>query len=320
MALLLREEDVQRLLPMTDAMAAVEEVMRQYGQGAATNNPRRRTRTPRGLLHLMSAAAPQIGYFGFKSYATFPGSGQTRFHVMLYSAETGELLSLMEASALGQIRTGAASGVATQYMARDDAKVVGLFGTGYQARTQIAAVCLARPIEMVKVYSRNAERRSAFAREMSASLGVTMQLMDSPEETVRESDIVITITTAHEPVFDGRDLAPGVHINAAGSNMLIKREIDEETVRRADVIIVDDKEQARIESGDLLPAIERGILTWERVRTLGDVVTGVVPGRASPNDITLFESHGIALWDVAVAAKVYERATAEGVGEKLRLE
>jgi ornithine cyclodeaminase/alanine dehydrogenase-like protein (mu-crystallin family) len=319
LALLLREDDVRRLLPMADAMIAVEEVMRQYGQGAATNNPRRRTRTPKGLLHLMSAAAPQIGYFGFKSYATFPGSGQTRFHVMLYSAETGELLSLMEASALGQIRTGAASGVATKYMARDDAKVVGLFGTGYQARTQIAAVRAARQIETVKVYSRNAERRSAFAREMSESLDVTMQPTDSPEETVRDSDIIITITSAREPVFDGRHLQEGVHVNAAGSNMLIKREIDEETVRRAHVIIVDDKDQARIESGDLLPAIERGILTWERVRTLGDVVTGVVPGRTSPNDVTLFESHGIALWDVAVAAKVYERAKTEGVGEEFSL-
>ncbi|MCS6863381.1 MAG: ornithine cyclodeaminase family protein, partial [Abditibacteriales bacterium] len=249
MALLLREDDVRRLLPMAEAMAAVEEVMRQHGQGVATNNPRRRTRTPRGVLHLMSAAAPQMGYCGFKAYATFLGSQETRFHVMLYSAATGELLSLMEASALGQIRTGAASGVATRYMAREDAKVVGLFGTGYQARTQIAAVCLARQIEMVKVYSRSPERRRTFAQEMSASLGVTMQPMDSPEDTVRESDIIITITTAREPVFDGRHLAPGVHINAAGSNLLIKREIDEETVRRADVIIVDDKEQARMESG-----------------------------------------------------------------------
>lgn len=319
MALLLREEDVQRLLPMTEAMAAVEEVMRQHGQGVATNSPRHRTRTPKGMLHLMSAAAPQIGYVGFKAYTTFPGSGRTRFHVLLYSAETGELLAMMEAGALGQIRTGAASGVATKYMAREDAKVVGLFGTGYQARTQIAAVCLARQIETVKVYSRNAERRRAFAREMGELLGVDMQPMDSPEATVRGSDVLITITTAREPVFDGKLLQSGVHINAAGSNILIRREIDEETVRRADVIIVDDKDQAKIESGDLLPAIERGILTWERVRTLGEVVAGIVPGRASPNDVTLFESHGIALWDVAAAAKVYERAKAEGVGEELRL-
>lgn len=319
MALLLREDEVRRLLPMAEAMRAVEEVMRQHGQGAATNHPRRRTRTPRGTLHLMSAAAPQIGYFGFKAYATFPGSEPTRFHLLLYSAETGALLSLMEASALGQIRTGAASGVATKYMAREDAKVVGLFGTGYQARTQIAAVCAARQIETVKVYSRNAERRRAFAREMSASLGVAMQPMDSPEDTVRDSDIIITITSAREPVFDGKLLQNGVHINAAGSNLLIKREIDEETVRRAHVIIVDDKEQAQIESGDLLPAIERGVLTWERVRTLGDVVAGVVPGRTSPSDISLFESHGIALWDVAVAARVYERAKTEGVGEEFSL-
>ncbi len=319
MALLLREHDVQRLLPMTDAMAAVEEVMRQHGRGAATNNPRGRTRTLKGMLHLMAAAAPELGYFGFKAYATFPGGGGTRFHVMLYSAETGELLALIEASALGQIRTGAASGVATKYMAREDAQTVGLFGTGYQARTQIAAVCAARDVHKVKVYSRSAERRSAFAREMSEALGVTMQPTNTPEETVRDSDILITITSAREPVFDGRHLQDGVHINAAGSNSLIRREVDEETVRRANVIVVDDKEQAKIECGDLLPAIERGILTWERVRTMGEVVAGIVPGRTAPTDITLFESHGIALWDVAVGARVYERARVKGVGEEVSL-
>jgi ornithine cyclodeaminase/alanine dehydrogenase-like protein (mu-crystallin family) len=327
MALLLREDDVQRLLPMKDAMAAVEEVMRQHGRGVATNNLRGRTRTPKGTLHLMAAAAPQRGYFGFKAYATFSSrertpcrsSGRTQFHVMLYSAETGALLSLIEASALGQIRTGAASGVATQYMAREDAKTVGLFGTGYQARTQIAAVCAARPIQNVKVYSRNAERCRAFAREMSESLGVAMQPAETPEETVRDSDVVITITTAREPVFDGRHLPQGVHVNAAGANFLMKREVDEETVRRAHVVVVDDKEQAKIECGDLLAPIERGVIAWERVRTLGEIVAGITPGRTSPADVTLFESHGIALWDVAVAAHVYERAKAEGAGETVRL-
>jgi ornithine cyclodeaminase/alanine dehydrogenase-like protein (mu-crystallin family) len=304
---------------MTDATASVEEVMRQQGQGAATNHPRGRTRTPNGMLHLMAAAVPAGGYLGFKSYATFPGSGRTRFHVMLYSAETGELLALIEASALGQIRTGAASGVATKFMARGDAKTVGLFGTGYQARTQIAAVCAARSVEQVKVYSRSAERRAAFAREMGEALGVAMQPAHSPEETVRGSDIVITITTAREPIFDGAHLESGTHVNAAGSNFLMKREVDEETVRRARVIVVDDKEQAKIECGDLLPAIERGMVTWEQVRTLGEVVAGVAPGRTSPDDITLFESHGIALWDVAVAARVYARAREEGAGEEVRL-
>lgn len=253
---------------------------------------------------------------GFKAYTT--SRNGAHFLFLLYGGD-GRLLAIMEADRLGQVRTGAASGVATKYMARKEAATIGIFGTGWQARSQLPAVCAVRSIRQVKAYSRNAERRQAFCREMSETLNVEVIPVEDPEEAVKEADILITITTAKEPVLKGVWLQPGVHLNVAGSNFAQKRELDEEAVRRSALIVVDSKEQARIESGDLLVPIERGLLRWEDVHELGEVVAGRLPGRRSDQEITLFKSNGIALEDVAVAWRVYERAKAEGFGQELPL-
>ncbi|HWP44218.1 MAG TPA: ornithine cyclodeaminase family protein [Blastocatellia bacterium] len=317
MALLLRERDVTELLNIQTAIEAVEEVLRDQAEGAATNRPRYRVATPSSQLHVMAAGDRRLGVYGFKAYtASRKGA---RFLVMLYESETGDLLAMIEADRLGQMRTGAATGVATKHMARKTAATVGIIGAGWQAEGQLMAVCAVRPITSIKAYSRDRERRETFARKMTALLRTEVTPVETAEEAVRDQMIVITATTAREPVLRGEWLAPGAHVNAVGSNFLSKSEIDVETVRRASIVAVDSVEQSRLEAGDLLPAIERGVLSWEAVTELGRIVAGQVRGRKSDDDITLFKSNGIALEDVSTALRVYNLARERGRGEKIDL-
>ncbi|QWK11703.1 MAG: ornithine cyclodeaminase family protein [Thermoflexus hugenholtzii] len=315
MPLLLREEEVQALLSVGDAIEALERTFRAQAEGRAVNLPRQRVRWPGGTLHVMAAGDLGSGYVGLKAYTAV--GGQTRFVVLLFHAESGELLAIIEADRLGRLRTGAATGLATRYLARPDARVVGMIGAGRQAATQLMAVCAVRPIAEARVYSPTPERRAAFAHRMRETLGIPVQAVERPEAAVEGADILITITSAREPVLRGAWLRPGVHLNAAGSNALLRRELDEEAIARADLIVIDSRAQGQIEAGDFLEPLERGRLQWERVYELRDVVAGRV-GRAHPEQITLFKSLGIALEDVAVAAVAYERARAQGAGERIR--
>lgn len=315
MPLLLREEEVQALLSVGDAIEALERTFRAQAEGRAVNLPRQRVRWPGGTLHVMAAGDLGSGYVGLKAYTAV--GGQTRFVVLLFHAERGELLAIIEADRLGRLRTGAATGLATRYLARPDARVVGMIGAGRQAATQLMAVCAVRPIAEARVYSPTPERRAAFAHRMRETLGIPVQAVERPEAAVEGADILITITSAREPVLRGAWLRPGVHLNAAGSNALLRRELDEEAIARADLIVIDSRAQGQIEAGDFLEPLERGHLQWERVYELRDVVAGRV-GRAHPEQITLFKSLGIALEDIAVAAVAYERARAQGAGERIR--
>jgi ornithine cyclodeaminase/alanine dehydrogenase-like protein (mu-crystallin family) len=315
MPLLLREEEMQALLSVGDAIEALERTFRAQAEGRAVNLPRQRVRWPGGTLHVMAAGDLGSGYVGLKAYTAV--GGQTRFVVLLFHAESGELLAIIEADRLGRLRTGAATGLATRYLARPDARVVGMIGAGRQAATQLMAVCAVRPIAEARVYSPTPERRAAFAHRMRETLGIPVQAVERPEAAVEGADILITITSAREPVLRGAWLRPGVHLNAAGSNALLRRELDEEAIARADLIVIDSRAQGQIEAGDFLEPLERGRLQWERVYELRDVVAGRV-GRAHPEQITLFKSLGIALEDIAVAAVAYERARAQGAGERIR--
>ncbi len=315
MALLIRENEVSQLLPMSEAVEVVEDAFRQQGLGTATNNPRTRVRLPAGMLHTMAAALPGAGVLGLKTYTSF--GRNVHFLVLLYSAESGELLALIEANRLGQLRTGAASGVATKYMARAGASRIGILGAGFQARSQLLAIGAVRKITQVAAYGRRPEPLAEFCRQMTQALGVEVAPAASPEAAVAGADIIVTATTAREPILNGEWLEPGVHINAIGSNHALRREVDDEVVRRADLIAVDSKEQAKAESGDLLGPVARGVILWEAVRELADVVAGHVPGRQHDEDITLFQSQGIALEDVAAAARVDRNAKALGLGEPL---
>ncbi|MBI3457024.1 MAG: ornithine cyclodeaminase family protein [Candidatus Rokubacteria bacterium] len=317
MALLLTEADVTRLLPMAIALEAVEEGFRWQGEGMLTNRPRVRLPVPGGLLHVMPAALPEAGVMGLKAYATVRGG--TRFVVLLFSAASGALLAVLEADRLGQMRTGAASGVATKYLARPDADRVGCYGTGWQARSQLQAICAVRTVREARVYGRDAERRARFAREMSAELGLKVTPMEQPESVAADASILVTITTSRTPVLEGRWIASGAHINAAGSNALQRAELDVEAVRRASLVVTDSLEQARLECGDLVEPIEQGVLRWDAVYELGDVVSGKRPGRRSPEEVTLFESQGVAMEDLAVAARVLARAREQGIGQEIPL-
>ena len=317
MVTLLTEADVRRVLTMEMALAAVEAAFQSLAAGNASNLPRRRVAVPGGLLHVMASAMPDLHVLGLKAYATF--GGPVDFLVPLYSSDTGRLLALIEADWLGRVRTGAASGVATKYLARSDARTLGLFGTGGQAQTQLLAVCAARPIERVQVYSRHAERRAAFVAAMQPQVSATLVAVDDPRAAVEGLDIVTTMTTSAQPVFDGGWLAPGTHINAAGSNQLRRRELDAATFRRSACITADSVEQAKLESGDLAGAVAQGALTWDRVTEFAEVVGGRVAGRVAPTDITVFESQGLSVWDVATAAAVYTLAVERGLGQPLPL-
>jgi alanine dehydrogenase len=318
MTLLLTEADVRALLTMPTALEAVEESLRQQGNGELSLHPRRRLRLPdNALLHYMAAGDPVHGFMGMKLYTSVRGA--VRFLVPLFRSATGEMAALIEADALGQIRTGAATGVATKYLANLTARTAGIIGTGYQARSQLEAVAAVRRLEKVRAFGRDPERRATFCREMSQRIGVEVEPVGSTETAARGADILITATSAMKIVLEGPWLSPGVHVNAIGANWAQKRELDDGAVNRADTIVVDSIEQAKMEAGDLILAFGNNASRWDRVCELGGIVAGKTPGRIAPHQITLFKSNGIATWDLAVAARVYERAVARGVGQSLPL-
>ncbi len=317
MPLLLTEGDIKSILTMPMALELVEVSFRRLAEGTAVCHPRRRLRMAKGIMNYMAAADSAGGYLGLKIYTVSPGG--VRFLVLLFDAGSGQMCALMEADYLGQMRTGAASGIATRVLARQDAHTVGIIGTGLQARTQLEAVALTRALEVIRAFGRDAARREKFARDITARLGVPTVAVSSAEEAVRGSDIVITATTASQPVVEGRWLAPGMHINAIGSNFAEKQELDAEAVGRADVTAADSVEQSKIEAGDFIQAFGKDSSRWATVRELADIVAGKAPGRTHQSQITLFKSNGIAIEDVVVAGRVYEIAREKGMGREIPL-
>jgi alanine dehydrogenase len=318
MTLLLTEADVRSLLTMPVALEVVENSLRLQGEGKLVLHPRRRLKMPdNGMLHYMAAGDPIHGYIGMKIYVTVRGAA--RFVVPLIRSTTGEMAALIEADALGQIRTGAASGVATKYLANPEARSAGIIGTGYQARTQLEAVAAVRHLQQVRAYGRDPGRRAQFCSEMSARIGVPVEPANSCEEAVRGADIAITATSATQIVLEGAWLAPGMHINAMGANWPQKRELDAAAIDRSDVVTVDSIEQAKMEAGDLIQAFGNNVSRWETVHELSEIVAGKIAGRSSANQITLFKSNGIATWDLAAAVRVFDLAVARGVGQSIPL-
>ncbi|HEU0026436.1 MAG TPA: ornithine cyclodeaminase family protein [Ktedonobacterales bacterium] len=334
MTLILREDDVRSVLTVFDTMRVVGGMFRRQGASEVINQPRVRVVLPegRGVTHTLPAWVPGQpgdpeaagqGFVGLKTYTAV--GGVVRFVVLLSSAEDGRLLAIIEADLLGQMRTGAASGVATQYMAREDARVVAMLGAGGQARTQALAMAAARPISRFQVYSRDAARREAFCAEIASPTGAEAVPVASAEEAVRSADIVVTATTAKDPIMRGEWLRPGTHVNAMGSNWGHRREVDTATITRSALIAVDDLAQARIEAGDLLIPEREGQFNLDEARAsgrlveLGAIVAGKTPGRPSADAITLFKSLGIGAEDIATAAYVYKLAMEQGLGQEITL-
>lgn len=312
--LYLTEDDVRGLLSMDVALAAVGAAFRKWACEEAQNVPRQRCQTDNVMLHVLPAAAKTMNAIGLKAYTT--GRFGAKFHVYLFDPKDGGLMAIIEADHLGAVRTGAATGVATQLLARPDATTAGLFGTGKQARTQLEAVCKVRAVRKAVVVGRDAARLKAFCDEMSGVCGTEVVPAGLPEEAGRQ-DIVVTATSSREPVLFGRWLADGAHVNLIGSNFPSKAEADVDVFRRATLVSVDSKEQARGEAGDFVPAIDAGVLHLADVKELAPLLVGRYPGRQSPADVTVFKSLGLGLEDVAVAAKVVELARQRGVGRIL---
>ncbi len=309
MPLYLTEDDVTALLSPEDALAAVEGSFRRLAAGEVANRPRYRLPLDEGMLAVMAAVDSGLGYAGVKTYSGFASGA--RFVVCLFRADEPELVALIEADKLGQLRTGAASGVAARHLARPNASSLGVIGAGWQAETQIACIRAAVPtIERVRVYARDRQKLEAFCKRVEAEPAES-------HSVAAAADIVVTVTPSRDPVLRGEWLRDGALVCAVGANMASKRELDNVVLERAAFVCCDSLENAKLESGDLIEPVASGVLDWLEVHELQEVVAGEVPGRADPEDIILFKSNGLAAWDVAVAAVVVERARERGVGLNL---
>ncbi|MBA2363750.1 MAG: ornithine cyclodeaminase family protein [Chloroflexia bacterium] len=316
MPLLISENDVNNLITMSAALTLIEEVFGYTASETASNQPRRRVASGTGTLNVMSAALPARDVMGLKAYPTGPGG--VRFVILLFRASTSELLAIIEAGRLGELRTGAASGVATKHLAPAEASTLGLYGAGTQAATQLEAVAGVRKLDRVLVYARRPENVATFCTRMTDRLSVSVVPASSPDEPL-ECEIVTTATSSTVPLFPGDRVRPGTHLNVVGSNFASKAEIDIATVHRASLVVVDSLASARLEGGDLLPLIDRGLLSWEWLIELGDIVSGRQEGRRAPDDVTLFNSHGVASEDIVLAHDVWLRATRNGVGRPVSM-
>ncbi|MFL5966756.1 MAG: ornithine cyclodeaminase family protein [Gaiellaceae bacterium] len=309
MPLYLSENDVRSLLTPADAVAAVEASFERMARGAVEIAPRRRLRLEEGRLADMAASDLELGYAGAKIYAGFAGGAS--FVVALFSASEPELVAVLEADELGRLRTGAASGVAAKHLAKSGATSLGVIGCGSQAETQVACIRAAVPaIEHVVAYCRTERSLREFCERVGAEAGES-------HRDAAEQDIVVTITTSRDPVLRGDWLQPGALVCACGANVLGARELDNGVLERAAFVCCDWKQQARLESSDLVEPIQVGTLDWLEVHELHEIVGGDVQGRQSDDDIVVFKSNGLAAWDVAAAARAVERARELDVGSRL---
>jgi alanine dehydrogenase len=315
MKLYLSESDVLACLPMSKAMELLDGAFHMLAAGTAVNQPRRRVILPTGsVLHYMAAGTPD--YFGLKAYSVNAKTG-AHFEVLLYRSSDGQPLATLEANYLGQIRTGAASGVATKYLAREDAAVAAIIGSGFQAETQLEAIANARQLREVRVWSRKQDRREAFAQRCSEKFKLNVTAKSTARECVEGADIIVTATSSKDPVIEADWIAPGAHVNGSGSNWAERRELPTDLIYgRAAIVAVDSIEGAKLESGDLLiPLRESPGREFPGVE-LSDIIAGKLPGRTSPDQITVFKSNGLAVEDVVVAGHIYEEALRRGLGQR----
>jgi len=306
--LYLTEADVESLFAPADAVGVVEESFRRLAAGEVVNQPRLRLPLAGGALALMAAADSGLGLAGVKTYTAV--AGRASFVVVLFDAQRGDCVGVIEANVLGRLRTGAASGVAAKYLAPPGSTRLGIIGCGFQAETQVAAIRAAVPtIEHVVAYCRTDAALAGFCERVGA------EPAESHREAAEESDVVVTATTSKDPVLRGDWLRPGTLVCAVGANHPSRRELDDAVLERASFVCCDAREQARLESGDLIEPVAHGVLDWLEVHELQEVVAGEVAGRASPEDVVVFKSNGLAAWDVAIGAAALERARARGIGK-----
>ena len=315
MALFLKDEDVAQCVTMDAMLEAIESMQRQYGDGQAHNMTRRKIIADSGMLSVMGGGLFHQGLLGVKTYTVVKGAYS--FQVSLYDANTGELLLYTQANRLGQLRTGATTGVAVKHLANPGDATVGIIGTGGQAPTQLEALSKVRGIKKIKAYSRTQERREEFARRMTDTMAVEVSAVDSNEDAVRDCDIVLCIAATMDPVVEGAWLKDGSTLIGAGPTTWRAREVDEAVITRAGKLIVDSTEQAAIEAGDLCSAVDKGIIQWSKVHELRHVVSGAVTGRDSKDQVVYAKIMGTGVADVAAAKLAYDSAKAAGLGTEM---
>ncbi|MDR0454937.1 MAG: ornithine cyclodeaminase family protein [Deferribacteraceae bacterium] len=314
-AIYISEDIVKKFLDMPKTLELTEEMFTLFAQGKAFNTVRTRARIRKGALHILPAALPTKKVMGYKAYTSFKEGAVFRFY--LYNAENGALLAVIDAEEIGRLRTGAASGIAAKYLARANSVRCVIFGAGYQAESQLEAIHAVRPLSRADVVNLDPEKGIAFAENMSKKLKTEVTHTTNPKESVLSADIIATATWSVKPVIDKSwSFKPGVHINAAGANALIRAEIPESVVESA-FVVVDDKEVAKTECGDILPSLEKGRLHWNSVAELGDIVAGFRRGRTDNEMITLFESQGMGLQDLICAEYVYAKTLEAGLGAEM---
>ena len=327
MTLLLSRSDVEKALSMADAIGLVERGFVEFGAGGVDMPQRAVIFVPEhdGLAGFMPALVREMGALAIKTVTAFKGNPKkglpTIFGtVTLLDTETGIPLSIMDGGYLTAVRTGAASGVATKYLAKEDAHIAAIFGAGVQGATQLEAICTVRNITEVRVFDTDREAAQRFAREMGGRgpIPANVVVVDSPKEALAGADVVATATTSPSPIFDGDDLSPGVHINGVGSHAPKARELDTKTVVRSK-IVCDAVAACLVEAGDLLMPIEEGALIKSDIHGgLAEVISGQLPGRESSKEITLFKSVGLAFQDAAAALETYRKAEAMGLGAQFQ--
>jgi len=318
---ILSEADVRAAIDMRQAIEAMREAFGQLAAGQATVPLRTPVETEKGLTLFMPAYLRGTGDLGAKIVSVYPdnpalGLPTITAVVIVLDGQTGQPLALMDGTYLTALRTGAASGLATELLARRDAQVVAVFGAGVQARTQLEAVRAVRPIREVRIVSRTRASAERFAAELE---GVTVRAMDDRRAAVQGADVIIAATTSATPVFDGGDVAPGTHVNGIGSYTPEMQEVDATLVQRAKVV-VDSREAALAEAGDLIIPLRQGLIAEDHIHAeLGEIVNGTKPGRVADAEITFFKSVGIAVQDVVTARWVLQAAEAKGLGTVVAL-
>ena len=325
---ILSAQDVRRALPMVEAIEGMKQAFAQVSTRQAEVPLRGRVDVaPQSVTTLvMPAFLAQSGDLAVKVVSVFPHNkqrGEPTIYaaVLVLDAATGRPLALLEGGTLTAIRTGAGAGAATDLLARPDASVVAILGSGVQARTQLEAVCTVRQIREVRVYSPTHEHAVIFAREMRGVGPVpdTIRIMSRAETAVRDADIICAATTSRTPVFHSQDVAPGTHINGVGSYMPSMQEVDAETVKRA-LVVVDEREAAWEEAGDLIQPLQAGLITEAHIHAeLGEIVAGIKPGRTSPEQITFFKSVGNAAQDAISGRIALQNAIKNNLGTEANL-
>jgi len=324
MPLLLTKDDVMRVLEMPDCMTVIEKAFAEMASGTAVMPLRINITPPDGLALYMPAYLKEMGALACKVVTVYKNNPK-RFNmptivgkVLLQNPETGDVICIMDGGYLTAVRTGAASGVATKYMARPDSnQVAGIFGAGVQAKTQLWAVASARKLSCAYVYDIAADAVEAFVKEMSAKLKLEIIPADSPNQILAESDIICTATSSATPIFDGTQVRPGTHINGIGSHSPAARELDTAVIRRSR-LIADSCEACLKEAGDIMIPLQEGAIAQSHIQAeLGEVILNRKPGRTSAQEITVFKSNGLAIQDVAAAKLVYDKARQAGIGKEV---